>query len=269
MRAVTAHQRTEQMNAFKAVLIFISFLITAVLVLAIGALFMVPDLRDVWESLKSKEMMYSLRLSLWTGLLSTALVALFALPVGYTLSRFQFIGKGFVKTIIDLPVAFPELVLGLCLLLLFGNTFVGKFFGSMGLNFVFTIEGVVAAQFFTALPYACRIMKSTFDYIDPRMEFVSRSLGYSMFETFLNVSLPLARNGILASTVIAFARCIGTFGTVLILTGGTYMKTEVLPITLYLNISYGNMGMALTSGIVLMVVSFAAIYVFERTEVSL
>ena len=269
MRAVTAHQRTEQMNAFKAVLIFISFLITAVLVLAIGALFMVPDLRDVWESLKSKEMMYSLRLSLWTGLLSTALVALFALPVGYTLSRFQFIGKGFVKTIIDLPVAFPELVLGLCLLLLFGNTFVGKFFGSMGLNFVFTIEGVVAAQFFTALPYACRIMKSTFDYIDPRMEFVSRSLGYSMFETFLNVSLPLARNGILASTVIAFARCIGTFGTVLILAGGTYMKTEVLPITLYLNISYGNMGMALTSGIVLMFVSFVAIYVFERTEVSL
>ncbi len=269
MRAVTAHQRTEQMNAFKAVLIFISFLITAVLVLAIGALFMVPDLKDVWESLKSKEMMYSLRLSLWTGLLSTALVALFALPVGYTLSRFEFMGKGFVKTIIDLPVAFPELVLGLCLLLLFGNTFVGKFFGSMGLNFVFTIEGVVAAQFFTALPYACRIMKSTFDYIDPRMEFVSRSLGYSMFETFLNVSLPLARNGILASTVIAFARCIGTFGTVLILAGGTYMKTEVLPITLYLNISYGNMGMALTSGIVLMVVSFAAIYVFERTEVSL
>jgi len=257
------------MNAFKAVLLFVSFLITAILVLAIGALFMVPDVKDVWESLKSEEMLYSLKLSLWTGLLSTALVALFALPVGYTLSRFKFIGKGFVKTIIDLPVAFPELVLGLCLLLLFGNTFVGKIFGSMGLHFVFTIEGIVAAQFFTALPYACRIMKSTFDYIDPRMEFVSRSLGYSMFETFLNVSLPLARNAILASTVIAFVRCIGTFGTVLILAGGTYMKTEVLPITLYLNISYGNMGMALTSGIVLMVVSFVAIYVFERTEVSL
>jgi len=257
------------MNAFKAVLIFVSFLITLLLVLAIGALFMVPDVKDIWENLRSEEMLYSLKLSLWTGLLSTALVALFALPTGYTLSRFQFFGKGFVKTIIDLPVAFPELVLGLCLLLLFGNTFVGKIFDMLGLHFVFTKEGIIAAQFFTALPYACRIMKSTFDYIDPRMEFVSRSLGYSMFETFMNVSLPLARNGILASTVIAFARCIGTFGTVLILAGGTYMKTEVLPITLYLNISYGNMGMALTSGIVLMVVSFAAIYVFERTEVNL
>ena len=55
----------------------------------------------------------------------------------------------------------------------------------------------------------------------------------------------------------------------MILAGGTYMKTEVLPVTLYLNISYGNMGMALTSGIVLMAVSFIAIYIFEKAEVSL
>ena len=256
-------------NIFKTVLITVTFLITALLVFAIGALFMVPELSDVWDSLWSGEMMYSLRLSLWTGLISTALVMVFSLPIGYSLSRVQFIGKGFAKTIIDLPVAFPELVLGLCLLLLFGNTFVGKIFRSVGLKFVFTKQGVVAAQFFTALPYASRIMKSTFDYIDPRMEFVSRSLGYTMSETFIHVSFPLAKNGIMASTVIAFARCIGTFGTVLILAGGTYMKTEVLPMTLYLNISYGNMGMALTSGIVLMVVSFLAIYVFERTEVAL
>ncbi|MDY0187932.1 MAG: ABC transporter permease [Syntrophus sp. (in: bacteria)] len=269
MREVAIKHRAMRINVFKVVLIFITSFITVLLVLAIAALFMVPDIKDVWESLKSDEMIYSLKLSLWTGFLSTVLVTIFSLPIGYSLSRFQFFGKGFIKTIIDLPVAFPELVLGLCLLLLFGNTFIGKIFDSLGFQFIFTKQGIVVAQFFTALPYASRIMKSTFDYVDPKMEFVSRSLGYSMFETFRNVSLPLARNGILAATVIAFARCIGTFGTVLILAGGTYMKTEVLPITLYLNISYGNMGMALTSGIVLMIVSFMAIYVFERTEAAL
>ncbi len=237
--------------------------------MAIGSLFLVPELKDVWGNLWSEEMIFSLKLSMATGLISTALVMLFALPIGYALSRFDFFGKGMVKTIIDLPVAFPELVLGLCLLLLFGNTFLRDWLAVLGLKFVFTRQGVVVAQFFTALPYASRIMKSTFDYIDPRMEFVSRSLGYTMFETFLQVSLPLAKNGILASTVISFARCIGTFGTVLILAGGSYMKTEVLPMTLYLNISYGNMGMALTSGIVLMLVSFLAIYIFERAEVNL
>jgi molybdate transport system permease protein len=258
-----------KINLFQGTLTGITLLITILLAFAIGSLLIVPSFEDICQNIWSPEMQFSLKLSLLTGLTSTLLVMIFALPIGYALSRFNFWGKGFVKTIIDMPIAFPELVLGLCLLLLFGSTFVGKMFSAIGLNFVFTKTGIVAAQFFTALPYAIRIMKSTFDYINPRMEFVSRSLGYSMFETFRNISLPLAKNGILASTVISFARCIGTFGTVLILAGGSYMKTEILPITLYLNISYGNMGMALTSGIVLMVVSFAAIFVFEKAEVGI
>lgn len=254
---------------FQISCITISLLVTFLLVFAIVSLFLVPDIGDVWANLKSEEMCFSLKLSLWTGMVSTLLVMVFALPIGYALSRFDFPFKGFVKTILDLPVAFPELVLGLCLLLLFGNTLVGDLFRRLSVNLVFTQQGVVAAQFFTALPYASRILKSTFDYINPRLEFVSRSLGYSQMETFFNVSLPLAKNGILAATVISFARCIGTFGTVLILAGGTYMKTEVLPMTLYLNISYGNMGMALTSGIVLTTVSFIAIFIFERAEVGI
>ena len=254
---------------FKAGLLLSSFFITFLLLSAIGSLLAVPTLDDVLSNIWNEEMQLSLKLSLVTGLVSTLLVMLFALPIGYTLSRLDFWGKGVVKTIIDLPVAFPELVLGLCLLLLFGKTPVGTFLSSIGLDFVFTKKGVVAAQFFTALPYSVRIMKSTFDYINPRLEFVSRSLGYSQFETFIRVSLPLAGSGILASTVIAFARCIGTFGTVLILAGGSYMRTETLPITLYLNISYGNMGMALTSGIMLIGVSFIAIFIFEKTEAKL
>ncbi|SDK48528.1 molybdate transport system permease protein [Maridesulfovibrio ferrireducens] len=258
-----------KVNFFKIWLLFCTFFITTLLVLAIGALFTVPTFEDVWMNLQSEEMRFSLSLSLITGLISSVLVMLFSLPIGFALSRLSFPGKGIVRTIMDLPIAFPELVLGLCLILLFGKTPIGTALKSIGINFVFTQEGVVVAQFFTALPYAIRIMKSTFDFISPRMEFISRSLGYTQFETFIKVSLPLAGKGILAASVIAFARCIGTFGTVLILAGGSYMKTETLPVTLYLNISYGNMGMALTSGLLLVAVSFAAIFVFEMTEVKL
>ncbi len=257
------------MQPFRLVLLSSAFAITLILVLAVGSLFMVPSPADIMENIWSEEMIFALKLSLSTGLISTVLVMAFALPVGFALSRYRFKGRALVKTIVDLPVAFPELVLGLCLLLLFGRTPLGRALSAVGLEFVFTVQGVVVAQFFTALPYSIRIMKSTFDYINPRMEFVSRSLGYGQAETFLRVSLPMARSGMLAATVIAFARCIGTFGTVLILAGGSYMKTETLPIALYLNISYGNMGMALTSGIVLVLVSFLAIFIFERTEVQL
>jgi molybdate transport system permease protein len=255
------------MNTFKITLVTISLIVTGILVLAVGSLFLVPSWADIWANLFSEEMQFSLQLSLWTGAISATLVLLFALPIGYTLSRFDFPGKGLAKTIMDLPIAFPELVLGLCLLLVFGNTPLGKGLEKLGFQVVFSKTGVVVAQFFTALPYAIRIMKSTFDYVSPRLEFVSRSLGYSSFETFRHVTLPLARNGILAAAVISFARCIGTFGTVLILAGGTYMKTETLPITLYLNMSYGNMGMALTSGVILVMVSFIAIFIVEKTEV--
>ncbi len=250
----------------KNTFIFISLFFTFILILAISSLFFIPNWHTVIENLMSDEMLFSLKLSIMTGIISTMLVIIVSIPIGYSLSRFSFPFKGVVKTIIDLPIAFPELVLGLCLLLLFGNTIFGKLLKDIGLNFVFTKEGIIAAQFFTALPYAIRIIKSTFDYIDPRLEFVSMSLGYSMPETFLKVSLPLAKSGLFACTVISLARCIGTFGSVLILAGGTSMKTEILPITLYLNISYGNIGMAITSGMLLIVISFIAIFIFERME---
>ncbi|MCK5163407.1 MAG: ABC transporter permease subunit [Desulfobacula sp.] len=254
---------------FEAVLIVLPIFLTGALLAAIISLFLVPTLAEIWESLLSEEMLFSLKLTMWTSSLSTALVFMVAVPTGYSLSRINFWGKSMVKAIIDLPIAFPELVLGLCLLLLFGNPVLQNFFGRLGFDFVFTKQGIVLAQFFTALPYAVRIIKSTFDYIPPRLEFVSRSLGYSMFETFLKVSLPLAKSGLLAATIIAFARSIGTFGTVLILAGGSYMQTEILPITLYLNISYGNMPMAITSGIILVIVSFIAILIFEKSEASI
>ena len=254
---------------FKLVLIVLPISLTGLLLAAIFSLILVPTFAEIWESLLSKEMLFSLKLTVWTSLLSTFLVFLVSVPTGYSLSRIDFWGKSIVKTIIDLPIAFPELVLGLCLLLLFGKPEIQKILGSAGFDFVFTKQGIVVAQFFTALPYSVRIIKSTFDYINPRLEFVSRSLGYSMFETFLRVSLPLAKSGLLAATIIAFARSIGTFGTVLILAGGSYMQTEILPITLYLNISYGNMPMAITSGIILVIVSFIAILVFEKSEASI
>ena len=130
-------------------------------------------------------MLFSLKLSVWTSVLSTVLVMAFSIPIGYSLSRFQFWGKGMVKTIIDQPIAFPELVLGLFLLSIFGNTALADFLHHFGIKVVFTKQGIVVGQFFTALPYAIRIIKSTFDYINPRLEFVSRSLGYSLLWSHL------------------------------------------------------------------------------------
>ncbi len=251
---------------FRTLCILTSFFFTLILFLAIASLFFVPNPREILNSLRTEEMIYSIKLSLFTSGISTAIVLALGIPIGYSLARFSFPGKSIVKSVLDLPIAFPELVLGLSLLILFGQTPMGKALEFIGIKIVFTKLGVVIAQVFTAFPYATRILCSTFESVNPRFELVSRSLGYGEFETFKNITLPLARGGIFASTIITSARCMGAFGAVLVLAGGSYMNTETLPITLYLNISYGNIAMAMTSGIVLIVISFLAILVFEKVE---
>ncbi|NCD12812.1 MAG: ABC transporter permease subunit [Epsilonproteobacteria bacterium] len=251
---------------FKFFSIALSLCVTLLLLMAILSLFFVPKFEEVLEALQSSEMLYSLKLSLMTASLSTLLVIAVAIPIAYALSRYDFFGKAILKTVMNLPMAFPELVLGLALLLLFSRTYVGDLLHYFGISIVFTKSAIVIAQFFTALPYAIRIVYAAFEGISKRYENVSRSLGYTEFQTFKNITIPLVRNGIYASTIITFARTMGAFGAVLILAGGTYMKTEILPITLFLNISYGNLGMAITSGIVLITISFIAILFFEYME---
>ncbi|MCP4600429.1 MAG: ABC transporter permease subunit [Proteobacteria bacterium] len=255
-----------RLDLFKGSMIVFACLVSLVLLFAIGSLFFIPEWSDIRASLASEEIIYSLGMSLMTGIFSTVLVMLAAVPIAYSFSRYSFPGQRVVRTVLYLPIAFPELVLGLCLLLFFGSSFASTFFQAVGLDLVFTKKGIIAAQFFTALPYAVRIIKTVFDSIDPQLELVSRSLGYSQIGTFCSVSLPLAKSGLKAATAIAFARCVGAFGSVLILAGGTRMNTETLTIALYLNMSYGNLDLAITAGMLLVIVAFVGIYAIETME---
>ncbi|MCC7557664.1 MAG: ABC transporter permease subunit, partial [Methanobacteriaceae archaeon] len=195
--------------------ISISIIFTLFLFTAICSLFIIPSPSGFIESLFSDEMIFALKLTIYTAGISAICVMLVAIPTAYALSRYNFPLKTLIKSILDLPMAFPEIVLGLALLMLFGNTLLGKPLEELGIKIAFTTTGIVIAQFFVALPFAIRILYSTFNYINTRYEFVSRSLGYSEFETFTNITLPLAKNGVFASSIVTVARCIGTFAAVL------------------------------------------------------
>ncbi|AKB52672.1 Tungstate ABC transporter, permease protein WtpB [Methanosarcina barkeri str. Wiesmoor] len=251
---------------FKKFTVGIALFFTFLLFLSIGTLLFVLSPSEIFSALLSEEMLYSMKLSVLTSSISTFSVMCCSIPTAYALSRFSFPGKSIIKTVLGLPMAFPELVMGLALLLLFGQSFLGPVLEAVGIKVTFSKLGIIIAQFFVAFPYAVRIIYSTFEDINPRYELVSRSFGYGEFETFRHVTLPMAKSGLFASGVITFARCIGAFGAVLVLAGGSYMYTEVLPVTLYLNISYGNLEMAITSGILLMGIAFLAILSFERFE---
>lgn len=244
--------------------ISISFIFTILLFITLFSLFIIITPQDFIESVFSHEMISAVQLTITTSIIAAALVMLFALPTAYSLSRYSFPLKGIVKSILAVPMALPEIVIGIALLMLLGNTILGGPLSKLGIQIVFTQTGIIIAQFFVAIPFAIRILYSIFNYVNPRYEFVSRSLGYSEFETLKNVTFPLAKNGIFAAGIVALARCIGTFAAVLFVAGGTYLQTETLSIALYLNLSFGNINMAISAGILLILISLITIFVLER-----
>jgi molybdate transport system permease protein len=218
----------------------------------------------LWESITSEEILFAVRLSIITSLISTALCLIVSIPAAYALARYDFWGKSLINTILDLPLALPPLVAGVGLLIIFGTTAFGDALAAAGLKFVFTPAGIVVAQFFVNMPYAFRILRSTFQSINPRYEYVAQTLGSTDAQVFWRVTLPMAKNGVVASAVITWSKGIGEFGAALMLAGATRMVTETLPISLYLNMSCGKLPLAIAAATILIIISVVSLFIFER-----
>jgi molybdate transport system permease protein len=216
------------------------------------------------DSLLTGEIRFAIELSIITSAISTLICVLVSVPSAYAIARFDFPGKNIINTILDIPLALPPLVAGVGLLILFGTTSFGEFLEDIGLTFVFTPLGIIVAQFFVNVPYMFRVLRGTFQGINPRYEHVAKTLGCSDTQTFWRVTIPMAKNGLLAGAVITWSKGIGEFGAALMLAGATRMKTETLPISLYLNMSCGALNMAIASATILIVISIVSLFIFER-----
>ncbi|OGS37791.1 MAG: hypothetical protein A2293_16315 [Elusimicrobia bacterium RIFOXYB2_FULL_49_7] len=252
---------------------FKTFLFSALggLVLSI-ALLIAADIsylnaQSIRELFLSEEIRYSFFLTLATSCISTLFAMLFAIPSAYALSRFDFRGRAILDAIIDLPIVIPILVIGVSILVFFriGSDLVdsplpllrvlGRFLAAMADFFIYQKPGIVLAQFYCAVSFAVRTIKANFDSIDPRTEKVALTLGCSRAQAFWRVSLPMARHGIMAGAVLAWARAFGVFGATSIVAGAVRKKTEVLPTSIFLEISIGRIETALAISMLMIVVA--------------
>jgi len=215
-------------------------------------------------SLFSGEIQFAIRLSLITSVISTTLCIIVSVPAAYALARYDFRGKTLLNTILDMPLALPPLVAGVGLLILFGTTSFGKGLAEAGIQFVFTPQGIIIAQFFVNMPFMFRVLKATFQGINPRYEYVAQTLGCTDAGAFWRVTLPMSKNGLVAGSIITWCRGIGEFGAALMIAGATRMQTETLPISLYLNMSCGELPLAIASATILIVISLISLFVFEK-----
>ena len=242
-----------------ATFFFVSIFILFVLVLIVtDALYV--DRKAVVTVLSSKFILHALWMSVWTSVLTTLIAIVFAVPMGYALSRFRFPGHVLADAIVDLPIVFPPLVAGLTLLVFFSQTSLGRWIQEdLGLEFVFQPKGIVLCQFVTAASFAIRSAKTAFDDVDRRYENVALTLGCTQWGGFRRVSLPLARNGIIAGGILTWARAFGLFGPLMIFVGSFRGRTEVLSTTIFLEQSVGNLEVALAIALLLIFIALIAV----------
>ncbi len=242
-----------------AAFFFVSVFVIFVLTLIITDIFYV-DKKAVATVLTSKFIRHALWMSVWTSCVTTLIALLFAVPMGYSLSRFRFPGQILVDAIVDLPIVFPPLVAGLTLLVFFCKTSPGRWIQEdLGIEFVFQPKGIVLCQFVVSASFAIRSAKTAFDDVDRRYENVALTLGCTQFGSFRRVCLPLAKNGILAGGILTWARAFGLFGPLMIFVGSFRNRTEVLSTTIFLEQSIGNLEVALAIALLLIFVALIAV----------
>ena len=211
---------------------------------------------DHWlAAVMQREVRFSAWLSLTTSTIAAALAVIVALPTAYLLARRRFPGKALIDAALDVPIVLPPMVVGLCLLIFF-QTSLGRAI-ERWLPFTFTVAGLILAQFTVAAAFAIRTLRGTFDHLSARPEEVSLTLGATPWQAFRHVALPSARRGIVAAYCIAWARSLGEFGPILVFVGATRMKTEVLPTTIWVELSTGHLETA--AAVSLMMVLLAVI----------
>lgn len=166
-----------------------------------------------------------------------------------------------VDAILDIPIVLPPLVIGLSLLILF-QTGLGRAVERV-IPVTYEIPSIILAQFMVACAFAVRTLRATFESINPRAEQVALVLGCSRAQAFWLVVLPEAKRGVLTAGTLAWARSLGEFGPILVFSGATRMKTEVLPTTVFLELSVGNIEAAVAVSL-LMVAAAVAVLVIVR-----
>ncbi len=209
------------------------------------------------HALGSREIQYATGLSLVSCTIAALLSLVVAVPVGYLMSRGRFAGKNTLDTLLDVPIVLPPMVIGLCLLILF-QTPIGRAIDRV-VPFTYTVFGVLLAQFTVAAAFAVRQMRTTFDHLPSRPEDVAMTLGCSRGRAVWLVTLPAAKRGMFSAASIAWARSLGEFGPILVFAGATRMKTEVLPTTVWLELSVGNLEAAIAVSLMMVALAVAVL----------
>jgi sulfate transport system permease protein len=206
-----------------------------------------------WDAITNPQAVAALKLTLVASALVALVNALAGTAVAWTLVRDRFPGQGLVNALVDLPFALPTIVAGLTLLALYGPN------SPSGVNVAFTRWAVLVALLFVTLPFVVRTVQPVLLELDREMEDAAASLGANRRATFRRIILPNILPAILSGVALAFARAVGEFGSLVLITGNQPFKTEVVSVYIFGRIESGDQGGAAAASVVILAITFGVL----------
>jgi sulfate/thiosulfate transport system permease protein len=207
-----------------------------------------------WDSATSRQAISALRFTLWMSLLVAAINVVMGTLIAWVLVRDEFPGKRLVNAVIDLPFALPTIVAGLTLLALYGSAI------------AFTKWAVLLALLFVTLPFVVRAVQPVLIELDRDMEEAAHSLGASGATTFRRIVLPNLRPAIISGAALAFARAVGEFGSIVLISGNKPFDTQVSSVYAYKQLESDNIGGAAAVSVVLLLISLLVLILLRVVE---
>ena len=200
------------------------------------------------------------------AVLSTLILVPVGLALAWCLARPNWRGKALVETLISMPLVLPPVVTGLVLMKLFGRRGpIGHWLqDQFGLEIVFTWKAVVLALAVMSLPLFVRAARTAIEEVNPLYEQLARTLGAGEWRVFLTITLPLARRGVLAGTLLAFARALGEFGATIMVAGNIPGQTTTISVAIYQHVQLGQDASAWALAAVSAVIAFGALWGSEQ-----
>ncbi len=201
----------------------------------------------------------------WVSALGTLLILPPGLAVAWVLARRDWPGKSVVETLVSLPLVIPPVATGLILLKLLGRrgAIGGWLHDSFGFDIVFTWRAVLIALGVMSFPLLVRSTRVAFEQVNPRLEQIARTLGASDWRVFFTISLPLARRGIIAGMILAFARALGEFGATIMVAGNIPGQTSTLSLDIFQSVQLGDDSHAMRMLAVSVALAFTAVWMSE------
>jgi sulfate/thiosulfate transport system permease protein len=215
-------------------------------------------LSGFWDAVSSPQARAALELTLGVSVVVTLINAVMGTLIAWVLVRDDFRGKGLVNALIDLPFALPTIVAGLTLLSLYGPK------SPLHVSLAYTRAGVALALLFVTLPFVVRAVQPVLLGVEREAEEAAASLGAPPFTIFRRVVLPSLRGAIVAGAGLGFARALGEFGAVVLISGNLPFKTEVASVFVFGQLENDNVQGAAAVSVVLLVMSFLLLLVLSR-----